>query len=93
MNRRRFALLLPAVGLMAACDSDQKPSHSATLLNNADVQHALKALSNAISGLEGNVDRFENENWREVVPDVEISSAEVFNAFNQLESALGVKDK
>jgi hypothetical protein len=92
MNRRHFALMLPAVSLLAGCDTDQKPDHAATLLNNSGVQDALKALSDAINGLESDVGRFEGENWKEVVPDVESASTEIRDAFDKLRQELGVQD-
>jgi hypothetical protein len=92
MNRRQFALLLPAAALLAGCDTDQKPDHAATLLNNSGVQNALKALSDAIEGLESDdVGGFEGENWREVVPDVESPSSEVRDALEKLRQELGVQ--
>jgi hypothetical protein len=36
--------------------------HTATLLNNAGVEDALKAVEDAISSLEGSVDSFDDEN-------------------------------
>lgn len=90
MNRRKFALLLPAAAMMG-CDTEQKPSHGATLLNNSAVQAALKALDDAIDGLEGDVGRFEGENWREVVPDVDAAATDVRDAFNALRRELGVQ--
>ncbi len=91
MNRRQFALMLPASALLAGCDTDQKPNNTATLLNNSGVQDALKALSDAVGGLEGDVGRFEDEDWKEVVPDVELASSSVRGAFDKLRQALGVQ--
>lgn len=53
MNRRQFALLFPSAVLLVGCDTDQKPDHTATLLNNSGVQEAMKALDDAIGTLEG----------------------------------------
>ncbi len=92
MNRRHFTLLLPTVGLLAGCDIDQEPSHSATLLNNEGVQEALKALEDAIDTLEGDVGRFEGENWRDVVPDVEAAATDIRDAFDRLRNELGVQN-
>ncbi len=61
------------------------------LLNNSGVQDSLKALSDAIDGLESDIGRFESENWREVVPDVESASGEVRDAFDKLRQELGVQ--
>lgn len=92
MDRRHFFILLPAAVLLAGCDTEQKPSSTATLLNNSGVQDALKTLNSAIGDLGGDVGRFEGENWRDVVPDVESASADVRSAFDTLRRALGVTE-
>ena len=55
MNRRAFALA--AVGVfvatLAGCDSDPKPSHTATMLDNDKVHQAMTAVDDALSNLEG----------------------------------------
>lgn len=90
MNRRQFAVSLSAAGLLAGCDTDQKPAATATLLNSSQVQDAMKAVESAIGDLESDVGRFDDENWREVVPDVESAAADVRDAFEKLRSALQV---
>jgi hypothetical protein len=93
MNRRLFALNLPvAAGLLIGCDTEQKPSHTATLLSNGEVQDAMKAVDSAIDGLEGDVGRFDDENWRDIVPDVQAAASDVRDAFAKLRTALGVAD-
>jgi len=49
-------------------------------------------LDDAIDGLEGDVGRFEGENWREVVPDVDAAATDVRDAFNALRRELGVQE-
>jgi hypothetical protein len=93
MNRREFSIAaLPSSILLAGCDTDQKPSHTATLLNNSGVQEALKALESVIGDLEGEVDNFNTMNWREVVPEVEGAASGVRTAFEDLRRALGTPD-
>ena len=92
MNRRRFALLLPAAAVLAGCDTDHKPDHAATLVNNSGIQNALQILSQAIATLEGDVGLFEDEDWKDVVPDVQAASSEVRDAYEKLRRALGVQD-
>jgi hypothetical protein len=94
MNRRDFALaaLTSSAMMVAGCDTDQKPSATATLLNNSGAQEALKAVEDAISGLEGNVDDFDDENWREVVASVKTSTDDVRDAFERLRQELGTPD-
>jgi len=93
MNRRQFArVALPATGLLFGCNTDQKPSHTATLLNNIEVQNALKSLADAIDDLAGNVSEFDTKAWREVVPEVTAGTEEVSGAFERLRRALQVSN-
>lgn len=93
MNRRRFALVaLSSCATLAGCDTEQKPSHTTTLLNNESVQHALQGLENALSSLEGEVDDFETQSWKQVVPQVESASGVVRDAFEELKRALGTPE-
>ena len=78
-----------ALALLVACESEPKPSPTATLLNNDEVHQAVQQLAGAADQLNANVARFSSENWREVVPDVETSAANVSYAASQLEKALG----
>jgi hypothetical protein len=91
MNRRQFARVsLSATALLIGCDTDQKPSHAAPLLNNSGVQEALKSLADAINNLVGYVGDFDTKNWKEVVPEVTAGTEEVRGAFERLRRALQV---
>jgi hypothetical protein len=91
MNRRQFArATLSATVILMGCDSNQKPFHSATLLNNGGVQDALKSLADAIDNLVGDVGDFDTKSWREVVPAVTRETEEVSGAFERLRRALQV---
>lgn len=92
MNRRQFARVVLASSTLTVigCDTDQKPATTATLFNNSGVQEALKTIEDAISSLESNVENFDVENWREVVPEVKNSTDEVRDAFERLRSELQV---
>ena len=91
MNRRQFALAaVPCSALLVGCDTEQKPAATATLLNNSEIQSALKNLANAIDTLVGDVGEFDSNSWREVVPQVTSSSEEVSSAFEALRRALSV---
>jgi hypothetical protein len=93
MNRRDFALTaFSSTALLLGCDTEQKPSHTATLLNNSGVQEALKSVEDAISSLESNVDGFDNENWRDVVPEVKSAADDVRSAFELLRHQLGASE-
>ncbi len=92
MNRRQFALAAASCSvLLAGCDTEQKPPATATLLNNSEIQLALKNLANAIDTLVGDVGEFDSSNsWRDVVPQVTSSSEEVSSAFEALRRTLTV---
>jgi hypothetical protein len=76
--------------LLAGCDTEQKPAATATLLNNSEIQSALKNLADAIDTLVGDVGEFDSNSWKEVVPQVTSSSEEVSSAFEALRHALNV---
>jgi len=91
MDRRAFSIAaISSVALMVGCDTEQKPSATATLLNNSEVQTAMQRLASAISGLQGAVSGFDDEDWKEVVPEVQSASEDVGSAFQGLRSALHV---
>ncbi len=93
MNRRKFSLaLVSSVVFVSGCDNDQKPSRTATALNNGEVQRALQTLSSAIGTLENATAQFENEDWKDVVPEVQGAASDVQSAFSGLRQALGVSD-
>jgi hypothetical protein len=80
-----------AIGLVG-CETEPKPSATATLFNASEVQMAMKVLMGASGNLQSNVGRFDFENWRDVVPDVRAATAEVANAVAELRKALGYSD-
>lgn len=93
MNRRNFTLaLLSSAVVVAGCDTDQKPSHTATALNNGEVQRALQNLGAAIGTLQNEAAQFDDEDWKDVVPEVQGAAENVHGAFNALRQALGVSD-
>lgn len=91
MNRRTFAVsALASVALLTACDTDQKPSATATLLNSGDVQDALKSLRAAIGELQSAVGGFDSgDDWKEVVPQVKGAADDVESSFSKIQEALG----
>jgi hypothetical protein len=94
MNRREAVLAIAGVSALfiAACDNEQKPEPTATLLNNKNVHEAMKELVEAIEALEGDVDEFATMNWRQVVPQVEESTGAVREAVDRLRQELGYSD-
>jgi outer membrane murein-binding lipoprotein Lpp len=94
VNRRKFALvaLTSAAAMVAGCDSEPKPDPVAMLLNNGNVHQAVQNIDDAIANLEGDVDDFDDDDWRDVVPNVKSSADEIREAFDQLKTALGYSD-
>jgi hypothetical protein len=93
-NRRKLFIGLSTATLLAlaGCEREPKPASSATLTNNNGVHLAMQELISAVQGLEGDVERFDSENWREVVPDIKTATSGVASAVMQLRTALGYSD-
>jgi hypothetical protein len=91
MKRRAFAVAVATACLagIGGCESDPKPSHTATLLDNDKVHEAMTAVDGALANLEGDVDDFDTGNWREVVPEVKSGTDELREAIDSLKLALG----
>lgn len=94
MNRRMFPVALAAscVTVAVGCNSEPKPSSTATLTNNDEVNSAMNSLDNSIGSLESSVGTFEDENWRAVVPYVQTDTINVRDAYRRLRRALGYTD-
>jgi outer membrane murein-binding lipoprotein Lpp len=89
MNRRRFAVAaISSTVLLAGCNTEQKPSSTATPFNNSGIQESLKSLAAAIDDLVGDISEFDTENWREVVPKVTSSAENVSERFEALRREL-----
>lgn len=91
-SRRSFTVTASASALallLVGCDSGPKPDRTATLLNSEEVKRAMAELLSAIDALESDVDEFDSKSWREVVPEVKDSAANVSSAADRLKSALG----
>lgn len=96
MDRKRRALLSSVAGLAAlsfvGCDSEPKPSATATLTNNEQVNEAVGGLVGASDRLASEVGRFDTDDWRDVVPDVRSAAEDVASAVQTLRGALGYSD-
>jgi hypothetical protein len=65
MDRRQaFSVIAAGAALLAlvGCDTEDKPSTPATVLNNENVHEAMKSVVDALDGLESNVDDFSTTN-------------------------------
>jgi hypothetical protein len=91
LTRRVFFSVggLAAVAVAVGCDSEPKPSHTATLLNNEEVHRAFSELDDAVSSLESNASDFDDENWRDVVPEVKTDADNIRDAIDSLRQTLG----
>ena len=94
MNRRLFTIasVSASIAAISGCDSEPKPDHTATLLNNPAVHDAFRDLSESVEGLQNMVAEFDDENWREVVPRVKDATTGVENGLTELRRALGYPD-
>jgi hypothetical protein len=90
--RRRLFLTLSALAAatagLAACAKEDDPAAAVTGANHDGVAEALDALGSAIDDLGTAIDRFDDDNWRDVVPDVRTSATDVSNAADQLKDLL-----
>jgi outer membrane murein-binding lipoprotein Lpp len=75
--------------LVAGCDSEPKPASTATLFNKEEMHNAIQELDSQISALEGDVEDFDSESWRDVVPRVREGAESVRGALDELKKALG----
>jgi hypothetical protein len=96
LNSRRIALLVFAGAttcFSTGCgDKEPKPSFTGTLTNNDEVHAALKGIVQAADELTSNVEKFDTENWRDVVPKVRSAAENVTGAVIELGKALGYSD-
>ena len=89
--RRRLLLAIGTLGAVAlsACAKEDDPAAAAKPGPNHDkIVDALDALSSAVDDLSSAIDRFDDDNWREVVPDVRTAAEDVSNAADQLKDLL-----
>jgi hypothetical protein len=86
-DRRSIAqfLTVSAFAILGGCNS----ASGGPTGQNGNLDEALTSLEGAISDLAGNVGRFSDEDWKDVVPEVETDSANISDAFAQLKKALG----
>lgn len=88
--RRRLLLALGSLGAvaLAACSKDDDPAAAAPGKNHDKIADALDTLSAAVGDLSAAIDRFDDDNWREVVPDVRTAAEDVSNAATDLKDLL-----
>ena len=92
MNRRQFAVLLPAAALSLGCNTEQRSAASAGPININDerVQNAIKNLGVAIGDLEEDVVGLQHGDWGKFVPKVETAAADIRIAYEHLRQSLGL---
>jgi hypothetical protein len=90
--RRKLLLGLGTLGAAALASCSQRgadrPSAVATLANHDKIVEAIGDLSTAVESLEQSVSGFEDENWRDVVPEVESATASVSGALDTLKGLM-----
>jgi hypothetical protein len=82
-------LLLAGPAVLAGCDSDPKPSATASLTNNDAIHKAMKNLVDTFQNLDGDIGDFATDDWKDVVPQVRDGAVEVGDAIQQMKTALG----
>jgi hypothetical protein len=85
IGRRDFgiAIATSALVVLASCNEGSGDGPSA--------DSELSALAEAISSLGATVRRFKDEDWKDVVPEVETDASDIADAFANLKAAMGKK--
>jgi hypothetical protein len=93
-NRRSVVTGLRAASLLSlsGCETESKPSASATLVNREAIHKAVNALVEAADNLARNVSDLDTEDWKDVVPDVQAAASTVTTAVLELKKTLGYSD-
>jgi len=96
MDTFRRALLCGATAsatlMLAGCEKAPGPSRTATLANNDEVRAAVSTLVQSVDNLTAAIGGFDNENWRDVVPNVRTAAADVVSEVQKLRQALGYSE-
>ncbi len=82
LGRRDFGASIVTCSLLALAGCNGSRS-------GPSVDNELSALAEAISSLSSTVGRFKDDEWKDVVPDVESDASDVVNAFANLKAAMG----
>ena len=90
MNRRQFAVALPAACLLAGCKQEQPVPATPLKVNDPRVQDAISNLASAIEDMEGNVDGLRHGDWSKFVPRVETTASDIRIAYEHLRQAMGM---
>ena len=71
MDRRIFAVSAVSLSVFAlsGCESEPKPSATATLIDNDQVHQAMQSLESVIANVSSDAEDFDTKSWREVVPE------------------------
>lgn len=86
--RRRALFAIATLGAaLVACSKDD-PAAVVPGGKHDDVVAAIAALDAAVADLQTAVDRFDDDNWREAVPDVKSAATDVSNTADTLKGLL-----
>lgn len=95
MERRKLIMLACTIipsAMLGGCDSDPKPSHTATLTNNSAVDSAMSTLDDMVGDLEQDSEAFgDGSNWQEVVDDLQDHVEQLRGTLDDLRTALQYK--
>jgi hypothetical protein len=93
-SRRALVLTVATTALaaLAACSKDEGPNVRATSNNFEKVKSKVGDLESAVESLMQAIGRFDDDNWREVVPDVRNAASEVESVLADLKEAMTGND-
>lgn len=92
--RRRLLLALGGLGAAGLAACSDKPSDVAAVqpYQRQEVADALHDLSSAVDDLQTAIGRLDDDNWRDVVPDVRSAANDINDALTSLQEKLADPD-
>lgn len=87
LSRRALSSVMVTSALLAltGCESKQTAGEDV-----GAVDDALAALGSAIDQLSASVSNFNDDDWKDVVPNVQAGATDVVDAFERLRKAMGI---
>jgi hypothetical protein len=92
MDRRQFALLLPAAGTAAAtlmsCNSEPKVSPLREFLNRKDLQIALENVNTSINKMMHGLDQVNSDNCSDSLENIRDQASDIRDSYLKLQRLL-----
>ncbi len=87
MNRLAYILIIALLCVILACSKKPSPPHSPSPAEQmAGIVARIDSLNSRIEDLKANVDRFDTENWQDVVTDVSDDADALASEIDELSS-------